>query len=174
MDEAHQRGGVVRLQPFLAPPVEVTPTMDRALLFLSHRVLHGVTRVVPPFQRHCFTVWIDASDLSLVNGPDCVALRRDMLCGTIGEVGERLRNSPAQRAIARAVYAQEFEASLIECMEAVVPDDQARDDYYNNDNDDKRPHQLQSMLALHRQEIMSIRSNPTLNQLVDIFIQHKD
>jgi hypothetical protein len=52
-------GGELELMPFLRPAIRIPPTMDRAVLFLSDRVLH---RVLPSVAaRCCFTIWIDGS-----------------------------------------------------------------------------------------------------------------
>ena len=117
-------GGELELLPFLRPAVRIPPLMDRAVLFLSDRVLH---RVLPSIaSRMCFTIWIDGGN---VNGDDVVGLSaRHLRCvddngddDANSEAGSRytlqeLCASPVQRAVSRSVYADEYETSLNECM----------------------------------------------------------
>ena len=50
-------GGELVLVPFLGAPVKLAPLMDRAVLFLSDRVLHGT--VPSRTERLAVTTWID-------------------------------------------------------------------------------------------------------------------
>ena len=58
------------LSPFLAPEVALPPLFDRAVLFLSDRVLHRTERAA--VQRLAVTTWYDGD---AVNAPHDVGLR---------------------------------------------------------------------------------------------------
>eukprot|EP00201_Polytomella_parva_P005581 CAMPEP_0175077584 /NCGR_PEP_ID=MMETSP0052_2-20121109/23490_1 /TAXON_ID=51329 ORGANISM="Polytomella parva, Strain SAG 63-3" /NCGR_SAMPLE_ID=MMETSP0052_2 /ASSEMBLY_ACC=CAM_ASM_000194 /LENGTH=306 /DNA_ID=CAMNT_0016347103 /DNA_START=50 /DNA_END=967 /DNA_ORIENTATION=- len=51
-----EHGGALRLYPFPAPPIDVAPKHNRAVLFASARLAHRVMPSTMP--RCCFTVWI--------------------------------------------------------------------------------------------------------------------
>lgn len=103
-------GGELELLPFLKPAVRIPPRFDRVVLFLSDRVLH---RVLPANKaRYCFTVWIDGD---AVNDPASVGLSAAHLKLDEASIAS-LQASPRQRAVSRAVYAEEYDASLRECM----------------------------------------------------------
>lgn len=103
-------GGELELLPFLKPALRIPPCFDRAVLFLSDRVLH---RVLPAVKsRYCFTVWIDGA---AVNDPASVGLSAAQLQLDDASVAA-LQASPRQRAVSRAVYCEEYDASLRECM----------------------------------------------------------
>jgi hypothetical protein len=103
-------GGELELLPFLKPAVRIPPCFDRAVLFLSDRVLH---RVLPAIKsRYCFTVWIDGL---AVNDSASVGLSAAQL--KLDDVSvSALQGSPRQRAVSRAVYCEEYDTSLRECM----------------------------------------------------------
>ena len=103
-------GGELELTPFLRPAVRIAPLLDRAVLFLSDRVLHRVLPAAQP--RYCFTVWIDGA---AVNGPADTGLSAKDL-GLDDSAVAALCASPKQRAVSRAVYAEEYATSLRECM----------------------------------------------------------
>jgi hypothetical protein len=103
-------GGELELTPFLGTPVRIAPHMDRAVLFLSDRVMHRVLPALAP--RFCFTVWIDGG---AVNAPHELGLSARQL-GTDDSSVAELCASPRQRAVARAVYATEYAESLGQCM----------------------------------------------------------
>lgn len=110
-------GGELVLWPFLRQPVSVPPLMDRAVLFLSDRVLHRVAPAVA--ERFCFTIWLDGAG---VNTPAQCNITAGLL-GRLREKSEEAEESlqafcrsPLQRSVSRAVYAAEYEASLRECM----------------------------------------------------------
>jgi len=103
-------GGELELLPFLKPSVRIPPSFDRAVLFLSDRVLHRVLPAAAP--RYCFTVWIDGA---AVNDAASVGLSAAQLQLDEASVAA-LQASPRQRAVSRAVYAEEYDASLRECM----------------------------------------------------------
>jgi Rps23 Pro-64 3,4-dihydroxylase Tpa1-like proline 4-hydroxylase len=105
-------GGELELLPFLSKKIKINPIMDRAVLFRSDMFLH---RVLPSHaERFCFTIWIDGLK---VNEDKDVLLTRDKLRFTSWEEAEHFfANSPLQRVIGRAVYNNEYETSLIECV----------------------------------------------------------
>ncbi|CAK0853597.1 unnamed protein product [Prorocentrum cordatum] len=130
-------GGELELRPFLRPAVLVPPLMGRAALFRSDRVLH---RVRPSSaERLCFTVWVDGE---AVNGSGDCGLTARHLAAEPGAL-EAFARSPVQRAVSRAVYAEEYEASLRECME-------------------RRPGELEEMLQEHRRHVAQQRAHAQL------------
>lgn len=101
-------GGELELCPFLEKREMIAPLMDRAVLFLSDRILH---RVQPSHARRlCFTIWFDSE---LVNSDDDVFLKAKHLQPSAVEL---LKRSPLQRVLSRAVYREEYEESLLECF----------------------------------------------------------
>jgi|APGre2960657423_1045063.scaffolds.fasta_scaffold61876_1 hypothetical protein len=136
-------GGELLLAPFLAPPVSLPPLHDRAVLFLSDRVLH---RTVPSHARRLtVTTWLDGA---LVNAPEDVGLSLPpSALADVPATAARLRASPTQRALSRAVYAEEYESSLRECMQG-------------------QPGQAE-MLAAHALHLRSVHLNAPLAKLVD-------
>ena len=103
-------GGELELLPFLKPAVRIPPCFDRAVLFLSDRILH---RVLPAVKsRYCFTVWIDGNT---VNDSASVGLSAAQLKVDDASIAA-LQASPRQRAVSRAVYREEYDTSLRECM----------------------------------------------------------
>lgn len=54
-------GGILRLQPFLKPAVDIEPIMDRLVIFYSERLLH---RVLPSNNfRSMFTIWLHGTSM---------------------------------------------------------------------------------------------------------------
>ncbi len=101
-------GGEVVLAPFLGHPVRVAPRHNRAVFFLSDRVLHRVLPSEVP--RCCFTIWLDSehtnSETSVfLKAKHLVADSIPLLCAT-----------PLQRTLSRAVYAEAYVRSLKECF----------------------------------------------------------
>jgi len=140
-------GGELVLSPFLSPPVEIPPLMNRAVLFRSDVVLH---RVLPSSKkRFCFSAWLDGSR---VNKDEDVLLSKDMLRFSSYDGAEAFfRASPLQRVISRAVYSDEYEESLIECVGGTPGE--------------------RSMLAHHEKSVGSIYAK--LRPLVDEFRRRK-
>ena len=105
-------GGELVLWPFLKGKVTVAPKMDRAVLFRSDLVLH---RVLPSVkERFCFTIWIDGT---VVNTDKDTLLTRDVLqFESYDAASTFFRCSPLQRVISRAVFANEYEESLRQCV----------------------------------------------------------
>jgi hypothetical protein len=105
-------GGELVLWPFLAEPILVPPLHRRAVIFKSDMLLHRVMQTKK--ERFCFTIWCDGAT---VNGKDDVFLSRDHLkFSSFDEAELFFANSPLQRVISRAVYDEEYLASLIECL----------------------------------------------------------
>ena len=98
-DWATGDGGEFILMPFLQRPVRVAPRMDRAVIFLSDRMLH---RTEPSRgQRLAVTTWIDG------DAPRELGLRLPQSALQDGEAtAALLRSSTMQRAVSRAVYAE--------------------------------------------------------------------
>jgi hypothetical protein len=155
-------GGELELQPMFKAPVVVAPTMAKFVVFRSDRVLHRVRPAVAP--RLCFTVWIDGE---AVNGPDQVNLKAkhiDLSAKStthntaIEKVHERaafLAKSPLQRVLSRALYANEYEASLRECMlepQGVGP---------------LEVQAANAMLVEHAARVKALRANPALAAFID-------
>lgn len=103
-------GGEIELRPFLGSATVVPPLMDRAVLFMSDRVLHRVRQSFR--ERLCFTIWLDSD---ATNSPDECNLKAKHLSREPESI-ELLKRSPVQRALSRAVYAEAYEMSLRECM----------------------------------------------------------
>jgi hypothetical protein len=113
-------GGEVVLQPFLHEhgAVVVRPLFDRVLMFRSDLLLHRVlqaTRI-----RYCFTIWIDAVPDHVNTDADVSLRAKHLQLQTYGfsmaTAAATLRATPLQRVLSRAVYAEEYERSLVECM----------------------------------------------------------
>ena len=118
-------GGEVVVMPFLQPQVVVAPRFNRLLLFRSDLTLHRVLPVrhgaaasegkstaasSSPFTRYCFTIWMDSET---TNADDDVNLRAKHLDMP---TDKWLTATPLQRAVARAVYDDEFLRSANECF----------------------------------------------------------
>lgn len=136
------RGEIV-LVPFLHPPVRVPPVMNRAVLFLSDRVLH---RVLPSAtERYCVTTWVDGEGTNL---PEDTQLRLPpSAMQDIHGTAASLRAAACQRSLSRAVYKEEYEESLRECM-AGAPG-------------------LEEMLDAHTLHVEGVARNAPLQRLVD-------
>ena len=145
-------GGELELQPLFGPPVSLAPLMGRLVLFRSDVILHRVrpSRAV----RHCFTVWVDGSK---VNGPDDVNLKAKHLEMRDSPLAAAtlFRQSPLQRVISRALYAEEYEDSLRACMAepAGVGEMEQR--------------AAKAMLAEHSARVKALRDNPQLASFID-------
>eukprot|EP00927_Polykrikos_kofoidii_P078001 TRINITY_DN74881_c0_g1_i1.p1 TRINITY_DN74881_c0_g1~~TRINITY_DN74881_c0_g1_i1.p1 ORF type:complete len:350 (-),score=50.45 TRINITY_DN74881_c0_g1_i1:110-1159(-) len=100
-------GGELVLHPFLKPSVVIPPKMDRAVVFLSDRVLHSVRPARA--ERFCFSIWLDGDGVNSDTQCNLTASR----LATGDDNVEFFRRSPLQRTVSRAVYAEEYEASLI-------------------------------------------------------------
>ena len=103
-------GGELVLHPFLDSQVIIAPLMGRAVFFKSDLVLHSVRPAIS--ERLCFTIWVDSSITN--HDSDCNLTAQ--LVKAQPETVSLLRRSPVQRAVSRAVYAEEYEDSLVACM----------------------------------------------------------
>jgi len=104
-------GGELELMPFLQPKVVIPPLFDRAVLFQSDRILHRVRPAT--VERYCFTIWLDSGTTNA--DADCNLTARHL--STEKRAVDEFSRSPVQRAVSRAVYAEEFEVSLRACMQ---------------------------------------------------------
>ena len=125
------------------------PKHDRLAIFLSDRILH---RVLPAkAERFCLTVWLDGEGM---NAPEDVGLRLPASATTNPDAAARtLRVSPSQRAVSRAVYPDEYELSLMECMAGAEGCSQ--------------------MLASHEAHVRAVASNAPLARFVDALRETK-
>ena len=137
-------GGELQLVPFLQDPVTIEPLMNRMVIFYSESVLHRVLRANA--ERFCFTIWLDAVG-SRVNMDEHNALR--MKPGqSLSEVASYIRSCPVQRIFSRALYKEEYESSLRECMEG-------------------QPVALEQMIALHHAHLKAVDRHKALGELVE-------
>jgi hypothetical protein len=136
-------GGELLLTPFLGGAIRVRPTHDRLAIFLSDRILH---RVLPAkAERFCLTVWLDGEG---INAPEDVGLRLPASAvANPAAAAAALRVSPSQRALSRAVYPDEYELSLMECMAGAEGCSQ--------------------MVASHEAHLRAVASNAPLARFVD-------
>ncbi len=135
-------GGELELCPFLGAPVSVPPLHDRAVLFLSDRLLHRVTP--SSTRRLAVTTWFDGA---AVNGKDDVGLcLPPSALADVHATASMLRRSAVQRSLSRAVYADEYELSLRECMQGAQGE--------------------ADMLAAHYAHIQAVQRNAPLARLV--------
>jgi hypothetical protein len=153
-------GGELELQPMFQPPVVVTPTMAKFVVFRSDRVLH---RVLPATaMRLCFTVWIDGTS---VNGPDEVNLKAKHIAldgMSTEEHANFFKISPLQRVISRAIYADEYESSLRQCM--LEPQEVGPAGVRAG----------QAMLAEHAAHVQALRKNASLAAFIDALCDFKE
>ena len=135
-------GGELLLTPFLSGTIRVRPKHDRLAVFLSDRILH---RVLPAkAERFCLTVGWTARD---ERAGGCRASTPGVGDGEPRRGGGALRVTPSQRAVSRAVYPDEYELSLMECMAGAEGCSQ--------------------MLASHEAHVRAVASNAPLARFVD-------
>ena len=139
-------GGELQLTPFLNKPVTIEPLFDRFVIFYSDRVLHRVLPAAAP--RFCFTIWLDGLD---TNTNDDVLLKAKHIDHSSEQAFEQsiqlLRSSPLQRVLSRAIYAEEYEESLWQCM---------------GDSEGGR-----AMVHSHHSHLRAIAANAPLQSFVD-------
>jgi hypothetical protein len=133
---AYGHGGELQLVPWLRPPVTLAPLHNRLVLFLSDSVLHRVLQCQT--RRFCFTIWLDGD---ATNSP--AAMKLD---GRVAPT-DLHRLDPATRLLSRAVYAEEYAASIADTF-ADAPDQ--RDDF----------------LGSHQAHVAQSMANPALAKLV--------
>jgi len=120
--------------------------MDRMVVFASDRVLH---RVLPSNkERYCFTVWLDGAH---TNPDEEIFLRErhlQLVHDDVVSAAAFFQASPLQRLLSRAVYEDQYEQSLKECMQ------------------DAPGGAL--MLEAHSEHMIAHRKNPAMVQCVTI------
>ncbi|CEM34729.1 unnamed protein product [Vitrella brassicaformis CCMP3155] len=104
-------------------------------------------------ERYCFTIWVDAP-ADKVNTPQETQLRLSpSALDDPDALIEALRLSPLQRSLSRAVYDEEYEESISQCM-AGAPG-------------------CQEMVQAHRMSVDASRQSAGLRKLIDLLRQHK-
>lgn len=103
-------GGELVLHPFLQAEVVIAPLLGRAIFFKSDLLLHSVRPAMA--ERYCFTIWLDSTATN--HSEDCNLTVKALQAAP--ENVEFFKRSPLQRAVSRAVYAEEYEESLLACM----------------------------------------------------------
>ena len=141
-------GGALRVQPFCGVAATIAPRHNRLAVFYSDRVLH---RVMPSRarRRYCATVWLDGD----FDNSTALTLNAREALEDVGKTAESLARGNAQRALSRAVYADEYEASLVECM---------------GDAPGAR-----EMLDAHYEHCRAVKKNEGLKRLVDALREHR-
>jgi len=156
-------GGEIVLCPFLSKSIVIPPVHRRAVFFYSDRILH---RVLPSkVKRVCFTMWFNGSD---VNSKEDVALSKEHLqFRSYDDAQCFFTKSPLQRVISRAVYADEYLESLLQCIGSNNPT--------SNDNDgadDVSKEDRLKVIKQHEASVQGILSK--LRPLIDEFRRRKD
>jgi hypothetical protein len=138
-------GGELVLMPFLEAEVVVEPLLGRAVFFLADRVAH---RVLPSHaERLMMTTWFDGL---AVNAPGDVNLSLPPSALTdMPATAAALRATGRQRSVSRAVYAEEYDASLRECMQGTGGG------------------VLEGMTQAHEQHLATVQRNAPLRRLVE-------
>jgi Rps23 Pro-64 3,4-dihydroxylase Tpa1-like proline 4-hydroxylase len=149
-------GGELRLQPFCGVAATVAPRHNRLAIFYSDRTLH---RVMPSYadKRYAMTVWIDGDFVDPTTGQSTNAsvlnLNANQALSDVGATAKMLSQTNAQRALSRAVYADEYEQSLVECMST------ARG--------------AEEMLEAHYEHCRAVKKNAALRSLVDAIREYR-
>lgn len=155
-----ESGGELTLYPFLSGRKEkISPFFNRLVIFKSNMVLHRVEQCRGR-SRFCLTFWIDGEDTnspentnlrltaSILDNPQALVEAIQMLCDT-----------PLQRSVSRAVYADEYEQSLRECMHG---------------EGSGVAEALAHMLLSHRQHLQAFKANPPLLKLVNVLKRERE
>ena len=142
-------GGELTLIPFLGEATKLAPLFNRLVIFRSNTMLHRVETCL--HSRFCVTVWIDGTDTnsaakSQLKLSTTIYDSAEIFAATIG----MLQSTPLQRSVSRAVYKEEYESSLLECM-----------------HDAASAQGLSLMLAAHRHHIKSVKENTALLKFVN-------
>jgi len=153
-------GGEIVLCPFLSKSIVIPPLHRRAVFFYSDRILH---RVLPSkVKRVCFTMWFNGSD---VNTKEDVVLSKEHLkFSSYDDAQCFFTKSPLQRVISRAVYADEYLESLLQCIGSNNPSD--------NDDGDVSTEDRYKVIKQHEASVQGILSK--LRPLIDEFRRRKD
>lgn len=103
-------GGCLRLEPFLRPASVVRPRHNRLVAFGSDRCLHSVSRWRSNRPRHAVSFWFE--------GPvdeKTTLTKADLAFPNWDAAADFFINSPLQRCVSRAVYAEEYSETLDDC-----------------------------------------------------------
>jgi hypothetical protein len=107
--------------------------------------------------RFSLTVWLDgdftAPDGSSTNA-SVLELNASEAMRDVAATAATLRQSNEQRALSRAVYADEYEQSLVECMS-------------------NAPRGMEEMLEAHYEHCRAVKKQPGLKALVDALREHR-
>ena len=141
-------GGELRVQPFCGVAATIAPRHNRLAVFYSDRMLHRVTPSNAR-RRYCATVWLDGD----FDNSTALTLNAREALDDVEKTAESLARGNAQRALSRAVYADEYEASLVECM---------------GDAPGAR-----EMLEAHYEHCRAVKKNEGLKRLVDALREHR-
>ena len=157
-------GGEIVLCPFLSKSVVIPPLHRRAVFFYSDRILH---RVLPSNTRRvCFTMWCNGTN---VNSKDDVMLSKEHLQFTSYDEAEKFfAASPLQRVISRAVYADEYLESLLQC---IVSNSNINDSTRDN-TDSVSKEEKGKLIKQHDESVNGIIKK--LRPLIDEFRRRKD
>ena len=153
-------GGEIVLCPFLSKSIVIPPLHRRAVFFYSDRILH---RVLPSkVKRVCFTMWFNGSD---VNTKEDVVLSKEHLkFSSYDDAQSFFTKSPLQRVVSRAVYADEYLESLLQCIGSNNPT--------SNDDGDVSTEDRHKVIKQHEASVQGILSK--LRPLIDEFRRRKD
>jgi hypothetical protein len=103
------------------------------------------------------TVWIDGDFIDKATGESTnatvLSLNAEDALRDVSATADMLRNSNLQRALSRAVYADEYEQSLMECM--------------------ANARGAEEMLEAHYEHCRGVKKNPGLCALVDALREHR-
>jgi hypothetical protein len=155
----HGHGGELVLCSFAGARVAVAPIMNRAVVFRSELVLHGVLPACA--ERCCFTIWVDDA---AANAPaDCALTRAHLRAGphhdgTPAGLAAFFRASPLQRSIARGVYKEEMSRDLVRCLRAADGLDERR---------------INAVVGVHESAAAAQRGNPELRAAVELLVRAK-
>jgi hypothetical protein len=152
-DWEDSRGGQIEVAPFLQRKAVVEPLFDRLVIFYSETSLH---RVAPAYDgiRYCLTIWLDHSsdrrkeDLPRLPWPGMEDyLDSDALF-------KSLSDPTLQRTLSRALYDEEYEVSIRDCM-----------------GQDSKGMNL--LLQAHHDRVATLKSHPRLGPLINHLKQLK-
>lgn len=136
-------GGEIVLIPFLEDQLTIPPLADRLLIFRSDTMLHLVKPSLR--ERFALTWWLDGEGTNTSDDLQLRLTQSDM--ADLRSWAKSLRNDPVQRLLSRAVYDEEYEASLVACMQG-------------SDG-------CGEMVAGHRAQVERQRAHPSLKLLID-------
>lgn len=119
-------GGEISVSSFLQKSHIIEPRHDRLVMFYSETMLHRV--MASNSERVCLTIWLDAAK------DDCFA---PSWAGVGDKVNtdaflRQLASPESQRTLSRAVYSEEFTASIRECMALNPKGEKALLEAHNN------------------------------------------